>query len=226
MLLKANWKEGKWQGQEVNRGQFISSIKKISEQTGLTESEVKTALKNLKKSNEIASKGTNKNTVFTVKNYDKYQSVSQQTDDQLAINSPPISEPLATIEEREERKEGKKERKKKNKEPEVAKPYFPSDDLLNKTFLEFIEHRKAIKKPMTEIAITKMITKLNKYSRGVAITSLDKSIENGWQGVFPEKESEPITKKEETGGQIKGSNAENERDDSAVGRYLRGEVVT
>ena len=37
---------------------------------------------------------------------------------------------------------------------------------------------------MTELAETRMLKKLGKYSVEVAIEMLDRSIENGWQGVF------------------------------------------
>ncbi len=36
MLLKANHKDGKWQGIDVKRGQFISSLGNISNATGLS----------------------------------------------------------------------------------------------------------------------------------------------------------------------------------------------
>ena len=37
---------------------------------------------------------------------------------------------------------------------------------------------------MTELAENRMLKKLGKYSVTVAIEMLDRSIENGWQGVF------------------------------------------
>lgn len=55
------------------------------------------------------------------------------------------------------------------------------------SWCEFIEHRKEIKKPMTELAMKKMLKKLAAYPGSVAIAMLDQSIENGWQGVFPLK---------------------------------------
>ena len=45
-------------------------------------------------------------------------------------------------------------------------------------------HRKQIKKPMTPLAETRMLNKLSKNSVDIAIRMLDRSIENGWQGVF------------------------------------------
>lgn len=70
MLLKVNWKEGKFQGTTVPRGSFVSSIKKLAEETELTEREIRTAISHLKSTGEVTSKSTNKFTVFTVVNYE------------------------------------------------------------------------------------------------------------------------------------------------------------
>ncbi|MGL6199850.1 MAG: hypothetical protein ACRC3H_13055 [Lachnospiraceae bacterium] len=220
MLIKANWKDGRFQGQEIKRGSFVSSLQNLSNETTLTVNEIRTAIKHLKSTGEITSKSHSKFTVFTVIGYDDYQGANKQTHSQITSRSHSVNTRLTTI---EEKKEGKKERIKDKKNKKEPDPYFPNDDLLNKTFLEFIEHRKAMKKPMTEIAISKMINKLNKYSRGIAIASLDKSMENGWQGIFPEKESEP-SGKEATNGQSTTNNTEIETDDSPYGKWKRGEI--
>ena len=52
---------------------------------------------------------------------------------------------------------------------------------------EFVEHRKQIKAPMTELALKKMLNKLNDLSGGdtrKCIAILDQSIANGWKGIF------------------------------------------
>ena len=72
----------------------------------------------------------------------------------------------------------------------LSKPRTPSyrshitDQRFNISWQDFKEHRKQIKKPMTELAENRMLKKLGKYSVSVAIEMLDRSIENGWQGVF------------------------------------------
>jgi DNA-binding transcriptional MocR family regulator len=73
LLLSANHKDGKWQGMEVLSGQHITSIEKLSEKTGLTFQQVRTALNKLKSTGEITSKSTNKYTLITVVNWAFYQ---------------------------------------------------------------------------------------------------------------------------------------------------------
>lgn len=111
-LLKANWKDGKWEGKKIPRGSFVTSVKRISLELALTEDEVKTALKHLLKTGEITKQTTNKYSVITVSNYDLYQEVTKQnpnnsrTDtEQLQNNSTSIPNLLPTIEESKEIKE-------------------------------------------------------------------------------------------------------------------------
>ncbi len=89
MLLKANEKDKNYKGIVIPKGSFVSSIAKLSEGTNLTVNEVRTALKHLKSTNEIASEKTNRYTIFTVTNYDLYQSeeqAEQPTDNKQTIN--------------------------------------------------------------------------------------------------------------------------------------------
>lgn len=64
-------------------------------------------------------------------------------------------------------------------------PYNLSQDVY-KALLDFIEYRKAIKKPATERAIELTVGKLNKLANNdkEKIAMLEKSIERNWVGVF------------------------------------------
>ena len=53
------------------------------------------------------------------------------------------------------------------------------------------EHRKQIKKPMTVLAEEKSLSKLSALSLSDAIQTVENSIANGWQGIFPDKISSP-----------------------------------
>lgn len=78
----------------------------------------------------------------------------------------------------------------KSKKPSA---YYPLDEQLNKAFLDYIDFRKKIKKPMTDRAIELAISKLDNLSKGdndTAIQILEQSILNGWQALYPLKGSE------------------------------------
>lgn len=102
MLLKANWKDSNFCGTVIPKGSFVSSLPKLSEETSLTLSEVRTAISHLKLTGELTCKSYSKYTVFTVNNYCLYQSNDMQNSSQLAGNSQSIRSLLTTIEEKKE----------------------------------------------------------------------------------------------------------------------------
>lgn len=71
-LLHTNLQDKRYCGKEIKAGQFVSSIPRISAETGLTESQVRTALKKLKDTGYISTKSTNKYTIYTINEYQKY----------------------------------------------------------------------------------------------------------------------------------------------------------
>lgn len=119
MLLKANWKDGNFKGTPVPRGSFVSSIRKLSDQTGLTEREIRTAISHLKTTGEVTSKTTSKYSIFTVVKYDLYQSNDTQSVSQTTSERQSNDIQTTTIEE------GKKERRKENNNNTVR--FIPPD---------------------------------------------------------------------------------------------------
>jgi len=86
-LLRANHKDGKWQGKDIKRGSFISSVDKLSSELGHSRQEIRTALKHLKSTNELTTLGCSQHTVFIVVNYENYQeATSQLTNEQQTVN--------------------------------------------------------------------------------------------------------------------------------------------
>ena len=112
MLLKANWKDGRFKGVEVKRGQFISGRKTLAEETSLSERQVRTAITRLKSTNELTSKTTKAGTLFSIINYSTYQDLEnnidqandQANDHRATSKRPSIDQASTTIEEREEDK--------------------------------------------------------------------------------------------------------------------------
>ena len=78
-LLKANYADKKWHDITIKRGQFVTSRSKLAFETGLSEQEVRTALKNLISTSDLTSQASASNTIITVVNYDHYQKDNQQT---------------------------------------------------------------------------------------------------------------------------------------------------
>lgn len=73
LLLKANHEAGKWQGLDIQRGQLVTGRKRLSEETGMSEQEIRTSINKLKSTSEIAIISTNKYSIVTIVNYDVFQ---------------------------------------------------------------------------------------------------------------------------------------------------------
>lgn len=89
LLLMANYEEKKWQGILIPVGSFITSIAKLSVIVGVSQQKMRTALKKLESTGEIAMKSTNRFTMITICKYDSYQSkedTEQQTDNKRITN--------------------------------------------------------------------------------------------------------------------------------------------
>ena len=92
LLLEANHEQQKWKGMDIEKGQCVVGRKELSEKTGLSEQQIRTALDKLKSTGEIATKATNRFTVVTVLKYTLYQASEephQPTDNQQITNKQP-----------------------------------------------------------------------------------------------------------------------------------------
>lgn len=106
-LLIANWKDGRFMGQIIPRGSFVSSYAQLAEQTNLSVQNVRTAINHLKLTGELTVKSHTKFSVFTVNNYCQYQDDNRQPNKQLTDNQQTTNKQLTTIEEYKEKKEEK-----------------------------------------------------------------------------------------------------------------------
>lgn len=107
LLLTANYKEIRWQGKIVNRGQLVTSRAKLAANLGKSEQNIRTALAKLESTGEILIQSTNKYTLITICNYDKWQgyegydqpTTNQQTNQQLTNEQPTTNQQLTTSKE-------------------------------------------------------------------------------------------------------------------------------
>lgn len=86
-LLKTNWLPGEWHGIEYKAGEFITSLETLSNETHLTVSQVRTAIRHLEMTGEITSKSQGKCRIITVNNWDAYQGSDKEDDKEVAKSS-------------------------------------------------------------------------------------------------------------------------------------------
>ena len=106
ILLLANWKEKKWHGKTIRRGQLWTSIPTLAEKSGLTVQQTRTALNHLKSTGELTDKPTRDGRLITVVNYGKYQAgnfeLTDKLTDKLTDDQQTANRQLTSTEEREE----------------------------------------------------------------------------------------------------------------------------
>ena len=78
-LMRANFKAAEWKGIKLERGSFVTSLKHLSEETGLTLQQTRTALEHLIATKEITKQSSAKSTVIIVNNYEKYQDTNTKS---------------------------------------------------------------------------------------------------------------------------------------------------
>jgi len=86
-LLKANHKEKEilvnGKSMTIKRGQFLTSRRKLSSETGIQESKIERILKFLKTEQQIEQQGFSSCRLISITNYDKYQIREQQIEQQV-----------------------------------------------------------------------------------------------------------------------------------------------
>ena len=95
LLLRANYKDKKWHGIEVKRGQLVTGRAVLSELTGLSERSIRTCLARLQETGEIFIKTTNKYSIITICKYERYQQ-NEKTNDQQTTSKRPANDQQTT----------------------------------------------------------------------------------------------------------------------------------
>lgn len=93
LLLLASFRDTEWRGVRIARGQLITSRENLARQCGISVQVLRTALNRLKSTGEITSQSTNRFTLITVVNYDKYQYLTRQANQQ---SNPPSNKQITS----------------------------------------------------------------------------------------------------------------------------------
>ncbi len=119
LISRANVTAKRFKGAPIHRGELITSVGHLSDQTGLSMNQVRQALNNLEATKEITCVRTNRWTKIKVVNYNKYQGVkcSSYNDFDIANHKQNTHEPqtnhipITLTKECEEGKNKKNEKK-------------------------------------------------------------------------------------------------------------------
>lgn len=218
IILMANHKDNKFllgnELFEVKRGEFHTSELKLAERWGVSKNTIRKFLELLESDQMIEMKKSKKGTTIKINNYNAYQDVFET---EKTIKKPysepqkdhsvnhketterPCTEPqkdhnVNTNKNEKNDKECKNEKESKNEKKETIKglvdAYASPSGELNKTILDYIEMRTALKKKPTPRALKMIFTKLDKLANDeyTKIKILEQSILKSWTDVYELKE--------------------------------------
>lgn len=209
LLLTANHADKKWRGQIIKRGQKITSLQHLADETHLTVRQVRTSLNKLKSTNELTIKTTSKYSLVTILKYSDYQDRDEeddkqndkQDDKQMTNERQTNDKQMTTNKNEKNNKNNKNIKKESNKERSFDKIIDAFTDNLDLR-IELKNHlavRKLKKGSLTDRAIELELKTLSNLSGDVntQLAIVRQSIEKGWIGFFPVQ-----TKKEDTKSRI------------------------
>ena len=163
---------------------FTVAIAVLEIKTGLQKKAIINARNNLKQAGliDFTSRTGNKSAVYKMNSFVVLKET--QTEPQKGTQTGTQTEPQkGTINKQDEIKQNDNKKKNNKKEKELS----PFEQAL----VDFKDHRKALKKPLTEYGLKLIVSKLEKLepvSVENRIKILEQSMVNGWTGVFPLKE--------------------------------------
>lgn len=181
LILKANWKDGRFQGQEIKRGSFVTSYPKLAEETELTVNQVRTSLSKLKSTGEITVKSQSKFSVITVKNYCLYQDISQANHSQITT-----IEESKKVRREEIKKRVSKDTPKETPEDIISQYDFSEAMVIKiKEWLKYkSERRETYKSTGLTALLNRVSQKSGEYGENPVMALMDESMANGWRGII------------------------------------------
>lgn len=95
-LLKANYRTKNWQGKIIPAGSFITGRRKMAQELGITEQQVRTAFSNLQSTREITITSYPKYSIISINNWQKFQGVNQKINQNLTNEQPTDNQLITT----------------------------------------------------------------------------------------------------------------------------------
>lgn len=205
LLLKANYKDTTWQGIKIKQGSLITSIRSLATELGLSENKIRTALKNLKSSNDISVKTTRKYSLITITNWKHYQLEYQEFSCKFQVTKNNTQNNIYSSDDNAHQSSLLQDAKNKTTHSNTHKlttakenknirsnsnpPIIPPKKLGVNVDLwhEYLKLRKELKYNCNKRCIKLLITKLEKLkNEGHDVNqSIKNAIGGGWKSFYP-----------------------------------------
>jgi hypothetical protein len=152
LLIRAQYNEKEFRGVKVSAGELTTSLQIMSDESGLSLRQVRTALDKLEKTGELTRTSTNKFTHIKIVKWADYQGCNsccdKQVDKQMTNERQTNDKQMTTI--KESNKERNKERKNINNNKPTKHKYgeyqnvLLTDEEYNKLYQDFINAKELI----------------------------------------------------------------------------------
>lgn len=83
LLLNANWEDSRFKGHDVPKGSLVIGLHSLSENLGISIQSIRTSLNHLKSTGEITIKSTNRFSIVSIVNWEKYQTNPKELTNKL-----------------------------------------------------------------------------------------------------------------------------------------------
>jgi hypothetical protein len=196
LLLHASFCDRETEYCDIKRGQVIVSVDNMDDKLGLSKKQIRLALNKLASYGSIVVKGTNRFTLVTICNYDKYQcqptTEGQTKGNQMANESQTKDNQRATY------KEGNKERIKELKNSSSVSTYtredfcndllgdFKTDANLREVTMMWLKRKKVITKQSMEISKKEIAG----HTVAEMYTAIMSAAEKNWAQLYGRKEKQ------------------------------------
>lgn len=140
LLLNANLEETRYMNHVIPKGGLVIGRKRLAADLGISERSVRTALKHLKMTNEVTIETTNRFSIVTIVNWEKYQTNSKRATNKTTndlTNNRPTSDQQVTTEKEYKNKELKNIKEEIHKEEISIDFYEAVQELFNKICIFF-----------------------------------------------------------------------------------------
>jgi len=180
LLMKANHKGSEFMlGYKIIKlksGQLVTGRKALSAETGISESKVERILNMFENEKQIEQQTNSRNRVITILSWECYQQSEQQADSRRTTSE----------QQADTNNNDKKEKNVKNEKKEIRLPF--STDGFVSAWEMLLRQPKWKKKSQDALVLSlKMFDGLSELH---SIAIIEKTIKNGWQGLFPLKPEE------------------------------------
>lgn len=108
LLLLSNFQKKNWKGIIIDKGQLVVGRKKLADELNLSEQQIRTSLTKLKSTNNITIKSTNKYSLITIINWEKYQDLIKNQPAKQPTNEQTNNQQITTTKKDKNNKEIKK----------------------------------------------------------------------------------------------------------------------